>query len=344
VSGLRILVLGGTRFVGRWIVETAVARGHTVTLVHRGLSGRGLFPDQEHVIADRRSASDLSALAGRDWDAVVDVCGYTAREVELSARLLLGAVRRYVFVSTAAVYAGAATGMWSENTPLVAPSDDNYGSRKVSCEQLVTALYGDACTIVRSGLVAGVYDPDERLAYWLRRIQRGGEVLVPGSREQRVQFVDARDLAAFALDVPEQSLTGCFNIAGAPIGVVELLDACAQEVAAGNTAFTWVPGSFLSRHGVRQDALPHYLPFWSNDDRVRATVLDSTAAVQAGFRYRSMHETVRSTGEWLGVRRNGHPGPAPGESPHLSAALDGPPDYLNYQQGADLLRKWHARA
>ena len=202
---MRILVLGGTRFAGRAIVEAALGRGDTVTMFNRGITNRGLFPGVETVIGDR--TEDLYPLGRREFDAVVDVACYDPATARVSAEALAGRVGRYVFVSTVSVYASAATTEAQvEDAPLADLKPDltdpleNYGANKALCEAVIREAFGERALIGRPGLISGPHDPTDRFPYWPRRIARGGRVLAPGDAGDLTQVIDVRDLAAFLLD------------------------------------------------------------------------------------------------------------------------------------------------
>lgn len=218
---VRLLVLGGTSFVGRAVVEEGVARGHVVTLFSRGRTGAELFSDLDRRRGDRDSG-DYASLADGDWDAVVDVSGYIPRHVAQAADAVAGRVGRYLFISTVDVYQrrGASDGM-DEHAARVAPergtedvTEDTYGALKVACEDDVRSRFGDRTTIVRPGIVAGPHDPTDRFTYWVRRAVRGGRVAVPGRLTQPVQLVDSRDLAHLVLELLEGDDPGTYNAVG----------------------------------------------------------------------------------------------------------------------------------
>jgi len=321
---MRLLVLGGTRFVGRWIVEVACARGHDVTLLHRGITDAGLFPGLSHIIGDRTRRADLAALAGRTWDAVIDCSGYEPRDVELTAKLLHDSIGRYVFVSTAAVYAGVWGESWDEGTPAVPETADSYGGRKRACEALLERLYGSACTITRPSIVVGPGDPDDRLGYWLRRLHRGGEALVPGMPQQIVQMIDARDHASFTVSLVERGVGGCFNVDGEPMAIGAFLEACAVALPPHRVSFAYVPGSTLVELGAQREDLPAHVPFWSRDDSISAR-LDITRGRAAGLTLRPLTDTARDVFASTGSREEA-------------------PQYLSEARELELLQKWRARS
>ena len=217
-----ILFIGGTRFVGRAMVETANTRGHTCSLFHRGVSGADLFPESEHILGDREQ--DLSALSGRTWDAVVDVSGYKPSVVRESAKALKGSVGRYVFISTLSVFTGVGESEIVETSPVhKMPGDwdgdetvtpDTYGALKVQCEKEVTDVFGAKSLIFRPGLVVGPHDVTDRFTYWVRAGAQADQISVPTVADQPVQFTDARDLAKFLIDLVELNWNGTVNVTG----------------------------------------------------------------------------------------------------------------------------------
>jgi 2'-hydroxyisoflavone reductase len=284
---LRLLVLGGTKFLGRAVSEEALRRGHELTLFNRGETNAGLFPEAERLHGDRRE--DLSALAAGTWDAVVDPSGYVPLVVRRSADTLRES-GRYLFVSSVSVYADFSAGP-TEASPVAdlgeMPADElsddgsNYGPLKALCEREVEEVFGQRALVVRPGLIVGPHDPTGRFTYWAQRLRRGGELLAPGPPERRVQFVDVRDLAGWMLDAVEQELAGTFNATGEGIPWADLL--AGAEVV-------WVPDEFLLEHGVGPwMELPLWLP-GAGYAGMHST--DVRRAVAAGLRFRSLPETL----------------------------------------------------
>jgi 2'-hydroxyisoflavone reductase len=314
---LRILVLGGTRFIGRQLVDQARARGHALTLFNRGRSDPGVIPGVEQLRGDR--AGDLAALRGRDWDAVVDTSGYVLRDVRTSAELLAGHVARYLFISSISVYASFARPN-DEDSPLATTSDpaaakvtnENYGALKALCEGAVEAALPGRATIVRPGYVVGPEDYTDRFTYWPVRVARGGEMLAPGTPADPVQFVDVRDLAAFCLRCLERDVSGVFNAVHAPgfATMGSLLDA-SRRVTGSDAAPTWVPAEFLVRRKALDD-----LPIWSPP--VGETAGDhltrNDRAVRAGLATTPLEATIRDTLAW-------HRGRPAAEQEKLDAGL-----------------------
>lgn len=286
LSTMRFLVLGGTRFVGRAVVDAALADGHEVTLFNRGRTAPDLYPSLETVVGDR--TSDLSALAGRRFDTVIDCAGYHPPVVEISVAALRDAVDRYVFVSTVSVYA-------DQSVPPVEGAlvlgDDSYGGRKATCERIVLSAFGSRALAARPGLIVGPHDPTERFSYWSRRLARGGTVLAPGSPDDPVQFVDVRDLGRF-LVAPEPS--GVYNVVGTPLPFGELLSVC-REVTGSTASLVWVPTADLRAAGIEDMGVPLWIgdPAWQ-----AANLVDGSRARAAGFTTRPVAETVADVLAW----------------------------------------------
>jgi len=323
---MNLLVLGGTRFVGRHIVQAARERGHTVTLFNRGKSDPNLFPDVETLIGDRNG--DLSALQGRHWDAVIDTSGYVPRVVRASAELLAAAAEHYTFISTISVYADDIAPHADEDAPLRELDDpsveevtgETYGGLKVLCERAVREVFPEAC-IVRPGLVVGPHDPTDRFTYWPHRVAQGGEVLAPGGPDVPVQFIDARDLAAWTVACTEARRGGVYNAVTPADSLTfgELLTTC-RQVSGSDARFTWVEEGFLREQGVTPDDLPLWLPEHSAFFR-----LSSERAVDAGLSFRPLEATVRDTLAWDRAREEAFKGG------------------LSREREGELLSAWHAR-
>ena len=295
-----LLVLGGTVFVGRAIVDTALARGHRVTVFHRGQHGEDAHPGVEHVHGDRRE--DLALLDGRRWDAVVDTCGFDGPTVGAAARRLSAAVRHYGFVSSVSVYQD-----WPavavDETGRVKESDneeDQYGAGKVAAERAAEAAMPGRVLVSRPGLIAGPYENIGRLPYWLRRVAASGEVLAPGRPEDPRQWIDARDLAEFHVRCAEEGVTGVFNTVGPPgqFTMGELLETC-RAVTGSDATFTWVDGETITKAGI---APWTELPIWlwdAAEDVGECWNVDVSKARRAGLAARPLRETVADTWAWV---------------------------------------------
>ncbi len=314
---MRILVLGGTRFVGRHLVEAARAGGHDVAVFNRG---RTPLPwhDLEHLPGDRETG-DLQSLSGRDWDVCLDVNGYLPQHVRACASLLADRVARYAFISTASVYALESGAPIDEESPLhrvpadavAAMTPELYGPLKVACEGEVARAFPGRALIIRPGIVAGPYDPTNRFDWWVGRLARGGEVLAPDTPNTPVQVVDGRDLAQFAVALMAREATGIFNVCGAPSTFGELLDACRAGTGSSAT-LTWVSEQLLVAEGAEPfTELPLWLPL---SPEIRAFfAISNVRARAAGFALRPLAETARDTWEWLrAVQRGEIPAPPAG--------------------------------
>lgn len=260
---MRVLVLGGTRFIGRHIVEAMLTAGHSVTILTRGQSPDELPVKVERLRGDRdEGPAGLNALTGRSWDACVDVCGYTPSQVRPSAELLSTSVNRYVFVSAVMVYGDTQDRPVLESHPRVPPAaeavtdinGETYGPLKVACEDIVQQVYGDRCTILRPQIVVGPHDLSVRYAYWVQRAMQGGEMLAPGDGSDHVQFIDIRDLARFTRTVIEQDIGGPFNLVGSRLTWAEFM----KVLGADN--MVWVSGEVLKSAGLTFVELPMFRP------------------------------------------------------------------------------------
>jgi 2'-hydroxyisoflavone reductase len=322
---MKLLVLGGTRFLGRHLVEAALARGHEPTLFNRGRTAPELFSGVEQLRGERDG--DLAPLRGRSWDAVVDTCGYLPRIVRRSARALRDSVDRSLFVSSISVYANSATAGQDEQAPRAQLPDpecediaNHYGALKAVCEDEVLALFGERAIRLRPGLIVGPFDPTGRFTYWVQRMARGGTVLAPPSPDYPVQFIDARDLAAWTLDLIEAECSGAFNASGpaVPLTFGAFLDECRRALRA-QAEFVWPDAGFLAEHEV---APWIELPLYAGEDGRGLCQVDLARALSAGLRLRSVGETCADTARWAA----GLPSP---EGVGLSAARE-----------AELLRAW----
>lgn len=312
---MKILILGGTVFLGRALTDAALARGHEVTHLHRGKSAP---PDGrvETLQGDRSDADALHAALGeRRWDAAIDTSGYMPQVVSLSAQALRDKVRRYLFVSTISVYAGFDRGGFDEDAP-VSPAPDPlpealdmalYGPLKAGCEAVVRATFGPRATIVRPGLIVGPHDPTDRFTYWPARIARGGEVLAPGRPLRGVQFIDAHDLAGWTVRLIEDDVGGTFNATGprAPLAMEALLAAC-REVSGSDARLRWIDDARLVAAGAGPwKELPLWIP--ESDAAMHGLMGTSIArALAKGLAFRPLAATIADTLAWSNSRPAGH--------------------------------------
>lgn len=306
---MRILVLGGTRFIGIHLTRLAGERGHTVTLFNRGRTRTGLFPRLEHLKGDRNG--ELDALRGRSWDAVIDDSGYVPRHVRLSAELLAPHVQQYLFVSTVSVYASTARpNEESSATARIADETvekvdgETYGPLKALCERAAESAMPGRVTVLRPGLIVGPQDNTDRFTYWPARAARGGEFLAPGTPADGIQFIDARDLAKFALHALENGTKGTFNVVSAP-GKITMGDLVSQSILAANALVrpvppphaNWAPADFLEAQKVQPwSDMPVWLPGTGDSAGFAQTL--ATRAQGAGLTIRPLRDTVRDTLAW----------------------------------------------
>lgn len=300
----KILVLGGTGFIGPHIVNAAIARGHTVTLFNRGKTHPGLFPDVEKLHGDRDG--QLEALASRSWDAVIDPSGYVPRIVKMSAELLAPRVQQYVFISTISVYAKMDVVGADESSPVETIADPanedvkaNYGALKALSEKAAEAAMPGRVAAVRPGLIIGPGDPTGRFTHWPTRLAEGGEVLAPGDGSTPVQYIDGRDLGAWITRVVENGTTGTMNALGPEkrVTMKDVLDECNR--ALGNKAqLVWVGNDLLEKEDVHPwSEMPLWIP--NQGDFAGFGTLDNRKAVKAGLTFRPIGETARDTLAWL---------------------------------------------
>ena len=298
---MRLLVLGGTRFLGRALVEAALERGHEPTLFNRGRTNPGLFPGVEKIHGDR--AVDLSPLDGGEWDAVLDVATFLPRAVRRSVEALQSCVGRYVYVSSISAYADLSTPA-VEGAPLAELDDrdaedvEHYGALKAACEGIVAEAFGDRSLVVRPGLIVGPHDPTDRFTYWPRRVAEGGSVLAPAPPDQPVQFIDVRDLADWIVAATEDDLDGVYNATGDAVTFEQLLEECRR--VSGDAEIVWVPSERLVAAGVGEWM---ELPLWIVAPEYAAMHgTDVTKAKRAGLRFRPLRETIADTLAWDAVR------------------------------------------
>jgi 2'-hydroxyisoflavone reductase len=312
---MNILIIGGTKFLGRHLVESALARGHEVTLFNRGKTNPGLFPQVETILGDREH--DIEKLNGRAWDAVIDVAGYYPRIVRLSATGLERGVGRYVFISSISVYPDSILNKIGidENDPVGKIEDEtieeitgeSYGPLKALCEKAARDIFGDERTlIIRPGLIVGPNDPTDRFTYWPMRVARGGEVLTPEKPVVPVQIVDVRDLSDFIIQLIEEKASGIYNATGPAYELTlgAMLEAC-KQVSGSNATFTWASVEFLKQNNVAEwSDMPTWIP--DNAESAGFSRVDVSKAIKAGLKFRPLEDTVRDTIAWANTRPADH--------------------------------------
>ena len=352
---MRLLVLGGTAYLGRHVVEQALARGDEVTIFNRGRSAPGLFGGEVREVHGDRGG-DLAELRGGSWDAAIDVSGFVPEEVEASSRLLSERVEHLTFVSTIRVYASLASPGVDETAPVVCGAE-GYGPRKARCEEAARAAMdagvsrggatpasaahagatddlaareatapsdpaASRCLVVRAGVIAGPYDATNRFTWWVSRLARGGRVLAPGPPDRPVQLIDARDLAVWMLEMAARREGGVFNAVGRQHTMAEVLEACGTDAPA---ELVWVGEDELLAAGIEPwSQLPLWIP--SRDPEVAGFLaVDGSRAFAAGLRPRPLADTARDT--LASLRREGEPSARgrtirePGLDPAVEAQL-----------------------
>jgi 2'-hydroxyisoflavone reductase len=304
---MKLLILGGTVFLGRALVEAARARGHEVTLFNRGRHNADLFPEVAKLRGDRNG--DLDALKGRQWDAVIDTCGYVPREVRPSAELLADSVSHYTFISSISVYSDFSQPDMDESGPLGVLEDETteevtgetYGPLKALCERAAEAALPGRTLHIRPGLIVGPHDPSDRFTYWPRRIAQGGDVLAPAPPDQLVQWIDVRDLAEWNIRLVEQGVTGIYNATGpdAPLTMQRLLETC-RAVTGSAARLVWVDEAFL----LEQGAVPWMeIPLWvPASEGAGFSAVNCRKAIASGLTFRPLADTVRDTLAWDATR------------------------------------------
>jgi 2'-hydroxyisoflavone reductase len=305
----RVLILGGTGFIGPHFVAALTARGHRVSVFNRGRDSAKVPARVEQLLGDRNG--QLESLQGHDWDVVIDNSGYTPRQVRLTAELLQGHIRHYIFISSISAYADFAVAGIDEDYKLAKLADptvevvngDTYGGLKGLCEQVIERSYPGHATIIRPTFIAGPGDPTDRFTYWPVRVARGGDMLAPGTPQDPMQFIDVRDLADFLVLCVEKQLAGRYNACNPPRAVTlgALLET-SRRVAHADTRFVWASQRFLQEHKlIGRDVLDDgALPIWiaPGGEDSGAVLISPARAVSHGLRFRPVETTVRDTLAW----------------------------------------------
>jgi 2'-hydroxyisoflavone reductase len=340
---MKLLILGGTRFLGRHVVATAHARGHEVTLFNRGNYLTADPRAVEVIKGDRHT--ELHKLQGRRWDAVIDTSGHLPRAVRAAAEVLADEVERYVFVSTQNAYKDVSVPDIDETYPLATLTSEQldranaidtsgqpsygelYGGLKALCEQTAEDVMSGRVLIIRPGLIVGPHDYTDRFTYWPVRVARGGEVLAPGPPDRFVQFIDVRDLAEWTISMIEHKAMGAYNAHGVPktLTMEHLLEEC-KSVTASDAHFTWVTEDFLLQENVAAwSELPLWLPEEAAPHLKGFMFISPDKAIAAGLTFRPLSETIKDTLTWYQTNR---------PNDELKAGLD-------RDKERALLYKWH---
>jgi 2'-hydroxyisoflavone reductase len=327
---MKLLVIGGARFSGRALTGLALGRGHDVTIFHRGGGSDDPWPEAEHIHRDRHDGFD--PIAGRSFDAVVDTCGYVPRELREAAAAFAD-VRSYAFISSLSVHSEDARSGATEDDDLWQPpfpdteeiTWETYGPLKVASEEVLRERFGDRALLIRPGYIVGPFDPTDRFTYWVRRAARGGEMLAPAPADYPMQWVDARDLAAFVLDLCEREASGPFSVVTRPGAhtLGQLIETGARAAGA-DTTVTWVDEAFVAEQGLGSSETDDPFPMVTPEEP-GSHLFDTTRAVAAGLGTRPLEETVGDLLAWDEAR--GAPWP-------LGAGLTS-------ERERALLERWH---
>lgn len=324
---MRILVIGGTRFVGRHLVVAALERNHDVTLFNRGKTNADLFPTVTKLKGDR--TSDLSALQGKTWDVVIDTCGYVPRVVSASAQALTGSTNLYVCISSISVYADFTNSPINESSPVATMPDETveevtnetYGPLKALCERAAENAMPGRVLHIRPGYIVGPHDPTDRFTYWPYRIAQGNEVAVPGQPEAPMQFIDVRDLTEWLVRMSENGKTGTYDATGPDymLTMRRLLETC-RDVTQSDARFTWLSESFIFERHLEAD-----FPIWTPAEETGGAMVDCAKAIADGLIFRPLEDTIRATLQWNATRPEGFTGRAG----------------IGREQETALLKEWH---
>ena len=309
---MNILTIGGTRFLGRHLVDSALARGHQITLFNRGKTDPNLFPQLETIHGDREH--DIDKLSGHAWDAAIDTCGYVPRIVRESGVGLERSVSRYVFMSTLSVHADNREIGIAEEYPVGKLEDESveeitgetYGPLKALCEKTILDLYGERGLVVRPGLIVGPNDPTDRFTYWPVRVAKGGDVLAPEKPEVPVQIIDVRDLADFIIKLIEDKASGIYSATGPDYELTfgAMLETC-KQVSGSNANIHWASVEFLKNNKIEEwSDMPVWVP--DNEENAGFSRFYISKAIKAGLTFRPLEDTVRDTLAWANTRSTDH--------------------------------------
>lgn len=336
---MRILVIGGSVFLGRAIVDAAIRHGHRVTTFNRGRTGTDL-PGVEVIRGDRESADDLAILGNRYWDTVIDVCGFVPHVVADSARILSGHAETYVFISSVSAYADWPAMPVDETSarfpcaPDAGLADAAYGPLKAGCERVIESTFDGRVVIVNPGLIVGPHENVGRLPWWLERISRGGRVLAPGKPDRALQLIDARDIAEFVLTLSNARESGRFITSGVPENATfaSLLNDCC-EATGSDAELVWADDGFLLDQGVEPWT---ELPLWTPLTPEFTGIWDASSAkaIAAGLQCRPVQQTVHDTWRWLLSR---------GTSADLPRYRHTPDHGMDPGRERELLAAWDSR-
>jgi 2'-hydroxyisoflavone reductase len=344
---MKILIIGGTKFLGRHLVNAALKNGHEVTLFNRG---RKYSDDEietvEQIHGDRNS--DLDKLDGRRWDAVIDTCGYLPQTVKMSAEFLRDAVNQYVFISSGSVYADVSRPNYDETTKIAQLNEQQkkevekidpkgeltgpvlgeyYGALKALCEQEAEKAMPGRALNVRAGMIVGAFDPTDRFTYWVMRAAKGGKILAPGTPENFIQLIDASDLSKWIIKMIEKNETGIYNATSKPFELTfgKMLGEI-KTASRSDAEFVWVSEEFLNHEKVAPwSEMPFYLSE-SNEEIKNFLTMNVDKALEKGLRFRPLSDTIRETLNWRQTK-----------SDELKAGITA-------EREAELLNKWQEQS
>jgi 2'-hydroxyisoflavone reductase len=340
---MKILIIGGTKFLGRHLVSAAQARNHEITLFHRGKHSSEGIENVEEIYGDRND--DLDKFKNQNWDAVIDTCGYLPQTVKASAEELKDSVEQYVFISSISAYADFSELDYDETAPLAVLTEeqkpkadkidakgeitavvleDMYGALKALCEQEAQKVFSEKTLIVRSGLIVGSFDTTDRFTYWVMRVAKGGEVLAPGTPNRFVQFVDVRDLSEWIVKMVENKQSGIYNATGKPFELtMEKMLEEIKQTSGSDANFTWVDEDFLKRENVGDwGEMPLYMAESIKEAKgfLSANV---DKALEKGLSFRPLSDTIQDTLNWRKTKDD-----------QMKAGI-------GIERESELLRKWH---
>ena len=316
---MKILIIGGTIFLGRHLIEAALERGHEVSMFNRGMHNPELFPQVEKLRGNR--AEDLSALQGKTWDAAFDTCGYVPSVVRKSVEALRDSVEHYTFVSSCSVYGDFDPNGSDESFPVAQITPEQvaeaekldtgkrakavsygaaYGGLKALCEQAAEELMLGRVLNVRAGLIVGKYDSVERFTYWTKRVSEGGTILAPGKPNRRVRVINARDLADWIVRMAENRKAGIYNATGAEDGLtMEKMLTEMRDASASDAEFVWASDDFLDEQKVEAWT---EMPLWIPEQYNGIFEVKNDKAINDGLKFRPLSETIKETLDWIRVR------------------------------------------
>jgi len=305
---MKILILGGTIFLGKHLVNSAQKKGHEVTLFNRGKHNPDWFPNVEKLKGDRDG--DFESLKGRTFDAVIDTSGYVPRIVKLSAEFMKDKTDNYTFISSISVYKDFSEMGMNENSAAATIEDEtteeitgeSYGPLKYLCEKTVEEIYKERALNIRPGLIVGEDDPSDRFGYWIYRINKGGKVLAPGPKEKNVQFIDVKDLADWTIKMVEEKNIGTYSATGPDYNLTfeKLIDDC-KKVSGSNAEIVWIDQKFL----MNENAGAYVeLPLWLPDEMDGGNNCDVSKAIGKGLTFRLLEETLKDSMEFINSKKD----------------------------------------